>query len=291
MRRDRMMTGVESSGIDATWLLANLEIASVPSGADQDAGPPVETLVLGPKAFHAAENYVLSLFQLYPNVYLHKTTRAAEKLFSALMQRVILLSRQDHADKTGLPDKHPIRRFAVAPDRIEFSLSLDDQVFWGALPMMVEAEDAVVADWARRLRERRLPKCLDIRKKLEHMCPVEKGGEQARNATLKLQCDFVCQEIETAKRAPEFSESLILVDQTRRAPYRKFQDSRTPLNQILIRQESGDVFDMAERSPIVASAETFELCRVYIAEGDNEAKDMVENIIGTIPKGIEDDVA
>jgi uncharacterized protein len=54
MQRDRMMTGVESSRIDATWLLANLEIGSVRSGADDEAAEPVETLVLGPKAFHVA---------------------------------------------------------------------------------------------------------------------------------------------------------------------------------------------------------------------------------------------
>jgi HD superfamily phosphohydrolase len=51
MQRDRLMTGVESSGIDVTWLLANLEIGSV-SGADGDR---VQTLIVGPKAFRAAE--------------------------------------------------------------------------------------------------------------------------------------------------------------------------------------------------------------------------------------------
>jgi hypothetical protein len=89
MRRDRMMTGVESSGIDATWLQANLEVASVRTGADAEAVGSIETLVLGPKAFHAAENYVLSLFQLYPNVYFHKATKAAESVFSCLMLRVV----------------------------------------------------------------------------------------------------------------------------------------------------------------------------------------------------------
>src|ERR1051326_1409353 len=65
MRRDRMMTGVESSGIDATWLSANLEIGSVLTGADTERAGSLETLVLGPNSFYAAENYVLSLFQLY----------------------------------------------------------------------------------------------------------------------------------------------------------------------------------------------------------------------------------
>jgi HD superfamily phosphohydrolase len=81
MQRDRMMTGVESSRIDASWLLANFELASVPASADDQQGGAIETLMLGPKAYYVAEAYVLSLFQLYPNVYFHKTTRAAEKVF------------------------------------------------------------------------------------------------------------------------------------------------------------------------------------------------------------------
>jgi type IV secretory pathway VirB4 component len=42
---------------------------------------------------------------------------------------------------------------------------------------------------------------------------------------------------------------------------------------------------MAEVSPVVASAETFEVCRAYIFDGDSESKVMVENIIGTNIKG------
>jgi HD superfamily phosphohydrolase len=137
MRRDRMMTGVESSGIDATWLSVNLEVASVRTGADDEAAGRVETLILGPKSFYAAENYVLSLFQLYPNVYFHKATKSAEKVFSALMLQLVGLVRDGHGDKTGLPSRHPIRRFVGEPDRLHNVVALDDTVFWGALPTMM----------------------------------------------------------------------------------------------------------------------------------------------------------
>ena len=36
MQRDRLMSGVQSSGIDLVWLLANLEVASVATGADTE---------------------------------------------------------------------------------------------------------------------------------------------------------------------------------------------------------------------------------------------------------------
>src|SRR5262249_41722190 len=83
MQRDRLMTGVQSSGIDLTWLLANLEVASVRTGADDETTGAVETLVLGPKATQAAESYVLSLFHLYaahrrtvPSLSLHPVSKS-----------------------------------------------------------------------------------------------------------------------------------------------------------------------------------------------------------------------
>ena len=96
--------------------------------------------------------------RLYPNVYFHKTTRAAEKVFADLMLRLVPLVLNDDVDKTGLPANHPVVRFARAPDVLSNAVALDDGVFWGALPQMAEADDAVIADRARRLWVRDLPK-------------------------------------------------------------------------------------------------------------------------------------
>lgn len=284
MQRDRLMTGVESSGIDATWLLANLEVASVQTGADGDAIGFVETLVLGPKTFHVAENYVLSLFQLYPNVYFHKATKAAERVFSSLMLRVVELVRAGCGDRTGLPSRHPIRRFAENPNRLENALGLDDTVFWGALPMMVEADDEIVADFARRLWRRELPKCIDVRQWFEHEIPPIRNADQKqraeRAAKILVHCHNVVSAFDEWARDRSGPEHATFVDQDRRTPYKKFQDSQSLLNQILVRYGEDHV-DMAEISPVVASAETFEVCRIYITDGDTEAKCMVENICRT----------
>jgi len=284
MQRDRLMTGVESSGIDATWLMANLEIASVPAGADADAAGNIETLVLGPKAFRTAESYVLALFQLYPNVYFHKATRAAEKVFTSLVLRVIELVQEGHGDKSGLPLRHPIRRFAEQSDQITNALELDDSVFWGALPLMIDADDSIILQRSKCLWLRSLPKCLDIRQWFEEQIAPIPGGDQkqrdARNARIRLCCPEVLSSFgewassRTSDCPPTF------VDQARRDPYKKFQDSQSLLNQILIR--SGDrCVDMTELSPVVASAERFEVCRVYISAGDTEARSVLENEMAT----------
>ena len=126
MRRDRLMTGTQHAAIDFPWLIANLEIGSVEFGVDDSPGGQIETFVLGPKAIHAAEAYVLGLFQLYPTVYLHKATRGAEKLFTESLVRVVILVRDGSVSATGLPINHPIVRFAQFPDDIDVALALDD---------------------------------------------------------------------------------------------------------------------------------------------------------------------
>ena len=280
MQRDRLMTGVQGSGIDATWLMSNLEIGTVQTGTDEEASGTVETLVVGPKAFLAAENYVLSLFHLYPNVYYHKTTRGAEKLFTQLMKQVFHLVRRDHKGKVGLSPNHPIRRFTDEPGRIDNVLALDDTVFWGALHMMTEAEDPIIQRCATRLQNRELPKCIDIRQRLESRVPAETEFKR-KQAILSLACNEVVEQIRQQASSRSPNDPQILTDEPRRKPYKRIQESESPLNQIRIRQGENRFEDMAGLSPVVASAETFEACRAYHDEDDTEGRDMIENIVRT----------
>jgi HD superfamily phosphohydrolase len=282
MQRDRLMTGVQSSGIDLTWLLANLEIASVRTGADEERTGEVETLVLGPKAALTAESYVLSLFHLYPNVYFHKTTRGAEAVFGALMRRLIRLVREGHTGKVGLPANHPILRFAQEPERLEHATALDDLVFWGALPMLAEAEDQVIAGRAIALRDRRLPECIDIRGMVE--ASLVRRSDETR-ASHRARLDLACANI--VKTLRDWLGGLlddgepVLIDRQSRSPYKRYQDSDTPLHRILIQPAGRPVTDMAELSPVIAGAESFEVCRAYVARGDSDARSQVENTTRT----------
>lgn len=279
MQRDRLMTGVQSSGIDATWLMSNLEIGSVPVRADNEALDNVYTLVFGSKAFYTAENYVLSLFQLYPNVYLHKTTRAAEKLFSCLIHRVFKLIREGHGGKTGLYENHPIFNFAKNPEKIGNALALDDSVFWGALHMMVNAKDILIQNCAFRLKKRRLPKCIDIGRRVDEREATDMDPKE--RLALRFTKKKIMKRIQdiAANRKPD--QPQIFVDEARRTPYKKFQESRTPLNQILIKHGEDHFEDMANVSRVVESAETFEVCRAYCDIDDEEGRNMIESIIET----------
>lgn len=283
MQRDRLMTGVQNSGIDFTWLINNLEIGTVNIGVDdQPLIQPVETFVLGPKAIHAAETYVLSLFQLYPTVYFHKATRAAEKVFSALMQRVVALVRENNIDKTGLPTTHPIVVFARDSDSVENALALDDTVFLGGLSLMSSAADQCVAICANRLYERRLPKCIDIRARLEAACALQPPANPAENTKDKLierKITRIRERLEAWSKENTAEAPRMFIDYSVRDPYKRFQESKGPLNQIRIRSTDGRILDMAESSPVVSGIKTFHLFRVYIDGGDTDARSVIESAV------------
>ena len=282
MQRDRLMTGVRSSGVDPTWLLANLEIAAVPLGADNQAAGEIETLVLGPKAAQTAESYLLSLFHLYPNVYLHKATRGAEMLFGALLRRLLRLERDGHTTRCGLPDRHPIRLFVADPTRLNHALALDDGVFWGALPMLAEAEDGEVRRLAGALHGRKLLKCVDLTQLIDEAMPRRKKEKPPQHlARMKLALKTVEARLGQWVIEHDDGTAKILLDRYSRPPYKRYSESDTPLNRVLIRGGTGRLMDMADFSPMIGAAQPFDISRAYIFRGDTASMGVIENEIGT----------
>lgn len=279
MRRDRLMSGVQNSAIDFDWLIANLEVGTVKIGVDDQPLSEVETFVLGPKAIYAAETYVLALFQLYPTIYFHKTTRAAEKVFTALMMHLIKLVGDGSYTKTGLPETHPIVRFAKDSDSLANALALDDTVFWGALPMLAEAPDLLIQKCAISLLERKLPKCIDIHEKLLPSVRKLTNKEEAQKRLQRLMSS-----VKTKLAAWQDSQSdgkmpRILLDEASRTPYKPFGEMTGRLNQILIRSSDDGIRDMAESSNVVSAIEAFELFRAYVDQDDKEARAVIASAI------------
>lgn len=288
MQRDRLMTGVQNSGIDFRWLAANLEVGTIQTGADETPLGEIETFVLGPKASYAAETYVLALFQLYPTIYFHKATRAAEKVFSALIVRLVALVREGHGNKVGLPGTHPLIRFAQDSDSLENALALDDTVFLGALPLLVEAADPLIRSCAQRLRDRRLPKCNDLRRKLIASMapepPKDAEGREKLKKTLTQPATLIKEELEAWSKKNSNDGPRILVDDAERDPYKRFQESKGPLNQIHIRSDDDRILDMAKSSLVVAALEPFVVLRAYADEDDAEAKKVIDDVTERIIK-------
>lgn len=282
MQRDRLMTGVRSSGVDQKWLIANLEVQAVPTGADDSEGEAIETLILGPKAMQTAESYLLSLFHLYPNVYLHKSTRGVEQLFTALIRRLIRLERGEQSEQIGLPVNHPIRRFINSPDKLDHALALDDGVFWGAIPMLIEAQDDETKQLARALNGRHLLKCIDIRQRLTLEMPRKPGEKHSQYvARVNEKITTVTDNLRQWVKDHEHERSRVMLDTYSRPPYKRYQDSDTPLNRVLIRTGAKDLGDLADHSSVIAGAQPFQINRAYVFRDDKHTETMVENEIRT----------
>jgi|SRR5579859_451714 len=279
MQRDRLMSGTQVGGIDFAWLIENLEIGTVPYGVDDTKVGDLETFVVGSKAVDAAEGYVLGLFQLYPTIYFHKTTRGAEKLFTEILIRIVELAREGSIERTGLSDTHPIAIFANKPDEIESVLALDDSVIWGSLPLLVEARDETIRLFSSNLRDRNLFMAIDVRERLKS----QMDGKLDEAESLDRACDQVCVRIEEAVIARSLEAKgrvpSILSDKAEREPYRRFQESKGPLNQIRVKSPNGGLVDLGERSKVVGAIQTFKLYRLYVARDDQEAQRFVADLI------------
>ena len=307
MQRDRLMTGAQHGAIDFDWLLSNLEVGKVPYGADDKRVGEIETFVLGPKATYAAEAYLLGLFQLYATVYFHKATRGAEKLFTELLAKAIDLARSGSTSRTGLTAKHPLIRFAMHPDDLQCTLALDDSAISGALSMMADAKDPLISEFSKRLRDRQLFKCTDVREILNQKLrrtgkaksnrsknskassKRNRKAEQWTAATEEKQrideLDRVCNVVET--RLIEFQRKngqeipTILIDKAERSIYKLFEESKGPLNQIMLRPGTGvdKPIDVASTSQVIRAIAPFKALRVYMTEGEETAKLFVDQII------------
>lgn len=283
MRRDRLMTGTQHAAIDFEWLISNLEVGKVKAGVDESPFGEFETFVLGPKAVFAAEAYVLGLFQLYPTVYLHKTTRGIEKLFVELILRTIKLVRAGHIKRTGLTKRHSLVRFALSPDDVDRALELDDTTILGSLSLLVESPDDCIKEAATRIRDRELFKAIDVREVVKIKLGLEVPKNEHESRTIDVVCAKIQQSIERRtggfqRRHPD-KLMPILLDHDEREPYKKFQLSKGPLNQIRIKLPSGDLVDLSKRSKVVRSIESFKLDRAYVRNDDSESRTFVEKVI------------
>lgn len=280
IRRDRLMAGSQHAGIDFIWLLENLEIGKVEQSVDDRPLEPIETFVIGPKAVYAAEAFILGLFQLYPTVYFHKATRGAEKLFEELLVRVVGLVTEGRLSDTGLAGHHPLVKFAKNPEKLETALALDDSTVWGALPLMIEAKDALVTNFSRRLRDRELCKCRDIRDEIANLVDPKSTNSKDLVAQIDRGCALVKERL-----AEKFTETAnrgipkLLIDDEKRSPYKSVDDSKGPLNQIMVRTGANNLVDLNERSSVVQTLREFKLLRAYFDRNDHETASEIGSAI------------
>ena len=254
LQRDRIMTGTEYAGLDWDWLLNNLEVEKLTIGGDDEDDPfEVEGFILGAKGLKAAEGYLVGRYHMYTQVYMHKATRAAEKMLESVLTRAARLLNSGYPSKTGLPKAHPLRLyFEENGNTMEHYLRLDDAAIWSGLSLMEQARDKEVSQLAGGLRNRMLYKCLDVGARHNIV-----GGD-ARGKFQKSLSD--------AKEEGRFKDVDVLEDRATVSAY-KFRSYESPdaLAKITIRlpDGTGRHEDVARISSIIGALEEDKIFRVY----------------------------
>ena len=254
VQRDRLMTGVEFAHLDFDWLLDCLEVGTIT--IDQDEPVEVPCLYLNFKGVQVAEEYLQARFRFYTMVYMHKTTRAAEKMLDALLKTVTKDLRN-----CELARRDPILRYFTSESpSLGSYLDLDDAAVWATLAALAESPSHPLAsDLARRLRERRLYKCFDI------------GIQDSSGGNLYNRFRRKLRESHTEKY------NTLLFDDAKIALYKwyDFADSSV-LNKVLVktRAEDQEPRDIADVSSIVSALREEERIQRVYAPDQNQIEEV-----------------
>ena len=265
LMRDRYMSGTRTGAFDVSWLLDCLETGLIYIGQENDY-VEVNGLYINHKGLAAAESYVLARFHLYTQVYLHKTTRSAERMLAALLCKLAELFEKGDGGSAGLHERHVLAQFFKndKPDLVAY-LDLDDVAIWSGISEMTAATDDIVRNLAVRLQDRKLYKCLDVGE-------LTKG--ESSNSVLKFKRRL-------QERKPQLGTK-VLTDEVSLTAYgvHEFEDPGA-FQKVLIGRPDGRLDDIRERSPIVKSIEKQRIFRVYCSDNSTlyEMKELLKEVV------------
>jgi len=190
--RDGHMTGVKIGSFDLARIIAMLDVAD-------------GHLVHHSGGQEAIEGYLLARFHMYKQVYLHKTSRAAERMLEAALRRASQLARRGNPPNYW-PEGPLSALLSGEPVGAVDYATLDDVDVWLALKHWARGSgDPVLDTLADGLVNRRIYKTIEL--------PADTPG-RARE---------LVEGARSVARVKGFDPELhVLVDETRDSPYRPF---------------------------------------------------------------------
>jgi HD superfamily phosphohydrolase len=148
--RDAHMTGTKYGIFDLERLVLLLRVT-----------PDGEKIYVASKGVLPVEKYLQSRYQMYRQVYFHKTVTAAESMLMGLLERAAELAANGGAPAVA-PGTPLAKLLTREPLSTREFLSLDDSVLYGAMNLWQDAGDPILADLSHRLLNRRLFKTLEM---------------------------------------------------------------------------------------------------------------------------------
>jgi HD superfamily phosphohydrolase len=149
--RDSHMTGVKYGIFDLERLLLLLRV-------HEDG----ERVVIDAKGLLPVEKYLQSRYQMYRQVYFHKTVTSAEAMLMAVLDRARDLAREAGA-VPGLAGDTPLFKVLAGESlALEDYLALDDAVLLSSMNIWSRMGEPILRDLSHRLLTRKLFKAVEI---------------------------------------------------------------------------------------------------------------------------------
>lgn len=146
LQRDAYFTGVSYGHFDMERILRVMR-------------PHEDQVVIKHTGMHAVEDYIMSRYQMYWQVYFHPVTRSAEVILRKILKRVKKLY------KTGYPfQQEPYHFYSLFEGNVTVKdyLKLDEAVILYYFQMWQEEKDFILRDLCKRFLNRKLFKYVEF---------------------------------------------------------------------------------------------------------------------------------
>lgn len=215
--RDAYFTGVTYGAFDLTRVLEVIR-------------PFKDGIAFTNKGIHAVEDYIISRYQMYQQVYFHRINRSMEVILHHLLERAQTLYQED---KRQLPVTPQLAAFLGRKWTLEDYLALDDGVMETNFSMWRNSNDQILSDLATRYLDR-------------HPLESVKISEETKDLIPKLK-----KLIEAAGFNPKYYTA---TNSAFDEPYDAYKPSgKNAHSPIEIMQEDGSLIELSKVSPLVKS--------------------------------------
>ncbi|MFN7252047.1 MAG: HD domain-containing protein [Anaerobacillus sp.] len=146
LQRDAYYTGVSYGHFDMERIMRVMR-------------PTEEQAVFKQSGMHAVEDYIMSRYQMYWQVYFHPVTRSAEVILSKILHRAKLLYQQNYQFKQA-----PTHFFSLFNEKLSLEdyLRLDEAIIMYYFQIWQDEEDRILSDLCVRFNDRKLFKYVEF---------------------------------------------------------------------------------------------------------------------------------
>ena len=221
LQRDAYYTGVSYGHFDMERILRVMR-------------PRENMIVFKSSGMHAIEDYIMSRYQMYLQIYFHPVSRSAEAILNNILKRVKVL--HDNGYIFAFEPTH-FKPFFTGEITLDQYLELDENILMTYFQFWMKEKDSILSDLCRRFVNRDLFEPIDLN-------PEEEPERYA----------WLIEQVKSAGYDPSY---YVKTDATSDLPYDFHRPDRmTTKRPIYLEMKTGEIRELAEQSPIINTMAT-----------------------------------